>query len=212
LEIIGLVQKHSPITGEQIAEFLGVTRPTIRSDLGLLVMLGYIDAKPKVGYFLGSAEKKEKSEVVQVTKKRIREIMGTPVVLNETATVSDAVVTLFLENVGSLVVVDSTNALAGIISRKDLLKVTLGNSQAGSVLLSMVMTRHPNIATVSPDDTVREAMRKMITHEVDGLPVVQPMLSPDGKPQTVGGLPKLEVIGRITKTTLIKLLFDTTLE
>ena len=155
LEIIDLVQKRAPITGEQIAELLGATRPTIRSDLGLLVMLGYIDAKPKVGYFIGKAVMKENSEVAQITQQRVRDVMGIPVALRETATVSDAVVTLFLENVGSLVVIDASGSLAGIVSRKDLLKVTLGNSQASSVLLSMVMTRFPNITTVSPDDTVQ---------------------------------------------------------
>lgn len=127
--------------------------------------------------------------------------MGVPIVLRETASVSDAVVTLFLENVGSLVVLDASGSLAGIVSRKDLLKVTLGNPQASSVLLSMVMTRFPNIVTVSPNDTVLDAMSKMMSHEVDGLPVVQPA-SAEGKPA------KWEVIGRITKTTITKLLFD----
>lgn len=209
LEIVELVRKLAPITGEQIAEHLGATRPAIRSDLGLLVMLGYIDAKPKVGYFIGKSVMKENSEFAQITQRRVREVMGVPVVLRETATVSDAVVTLFLENVGSLVVIDASGALAGIVSRKDLLKVTMGNPQGLTVLLSMVMTRFPNIATVSPDDTVREAMRKMISHEVDGLPVVVPMEAAEGQPK-LEGQPKFEVIGRITKTTIMKLLFEAT--
>ncbi len=201
LEIIALVQKHAPITGEHIAELLGATRPTIRSDLGLLVMLGYIDAKPKVGYFIGERGMKENTGVTQITSKRVGEVMGVPIVLRETASVSDAVVTLFLENVGSLVVVDASGSLAGIVSRKDLLKVTLGNPQASSVLLSMVMTRFPNIVTVSPDDTVLDAMGKMMSHEVDGLPVVQTVSAHDAAP-------RMEVVGRITKTTITKLLFD----
>ncbi|WP_375782043.1 helix-turn-helix transcriptional regulator [Paenibacillus baekrokdamisoli] len=198
-----MVQKRAPITGEQIAELLGLSRPTIRSDLVLLVMLGYIDAKPKVGYFIGNAVMKQNSNVTQITQQLVSDVMGIPVVLRETATVSDAVVTLFLENVGSIMVVDASGALAGIVSRKDLLKVTLGNAQASPILLSMVMTRYPNIATVSPDDTVREAMSKMISHQVDGLPVVHPMNPSEGSP-------KVEVIGRITKTTITKLLFDAT--
>ncbi|MCD9021585.1 helix-turn-helix transcriptional regulator [Cohnella silvisoli] len=203
MDIIELVQKRAPITGEQIAEFLGLSRPTIRSDLVLLVMLGYIDAKPKVGYFIGNTVMKQNSEVTQITQRLVHEVMGIPVVLRETATVSDAVVTLFLENVGSLIVIDASGALAGIVSRKDLLKVTLGNAQASSVMLNMVMTRYPNIVTVSPDDTVREAIRKMISHQVDALPVVHPIDPSEGPP-------KVEVIGRITKTTITKLLFDAT--
>lgn len=208
LEIVDLVRKHAPITGEQIAEQLGVTRPTIRSDLGLLVMLGYIDAKPKVGYFLGSTVKKEHSEADSIAGIKVREVMGIPVVLRETATVSDAVVAMFLENVGSLFVVDSAKALVGVVSRKDLLKVTLGNAQAGNVLLGMVMTRYPNVVTAFPEDTIREALRKMIAHEVDSLPVVQPMGAEEAAAGAEAGASKLEVVGRMTKTTLAKLLFD----
>ena len=200
LEIIELVRKHAPITGEQIAELLGVTRPSIRSDLGLLVMLGYIDAKPKVGYFAGPRMEGGLSDVSRVADMRVGDVMGAPVVLRETASVGDAVVTLFLENVGTLTVVDANGHLAGIVSRKDLLKVTFGNAQAPTVPLSMVMTRFPNVVTSSPDETVREAMGKMIAREVDGLPVVRPV-DPDDNT-------KLEVIGRITKTTLLRLFYD----
>jgi len=138
--------------------------------------------------------------VIRIVQRRVGDVMGQPVALKETATVGDAVVTLFLENVGSLVVVDASGALSGIVSRKDLLKVTLGNPQAASVPLSMVMTRYPNIAYVTPDDTVQEAMRKMIVHEVDGLPVAT-VKNPD-EPH------RLEVAGRITKTTIIRLLYE----
>ncbi|WP_027091585.1 helix-turn-helix transcriptional regulator [Cohnella thermotolerans] len=203
LEIVGLVQKHAPVTGEQIAELLGTTRPAIRSDLMLLVMLGYLDAKPKVGYFLGSAVVKQQSAAVEVTGMRVKDVMGIPVTLRETATVSDAVVTLFLENVGSLIVADAAGALVGIVSRKDLLKVTLGNAQAATVPLSMVMTRYPNVVTVSPVDTVLDAIRKMIEHQVDGLPVVQPLHPSEGTA-------KVEAIGRITKTTVTRLLLQST--
>ncbi|WP_338066316.1 helix-turn-helix transcriptional regulator [Paenibacillus montanisoli] len=201
LDIIGLVRKRAPITGEQIAQILGVTRPSIRSDLALLVMLGVIDAKPKIGYFIGSRLLKEKSGISDIVQRPVKEVMGIPVALRGTATVNDAVVTLFLENVGSLIVVDPYGSLEGIVSRKDLLKVTLGNAQASNILLGMVMTRYPNIVTVSPEDTVSDAMRKMIMHEVDGLPVVQPFQSSEGPA-------KVEAVGRITKTTVMKLLFD----
>lgn len=201
LEIVDLVRKRAPITGEQIAEALGVTRPSIRSDLGLLAMLGYIDAKPKVGYFPAAAPSDAGASGQDVVlRMRVKEIMGVPVVLRETATVGDAVVSLFLENVGSLIVVDATGSLSGIVSRKDLLKVAVGNAHADAVILGMVMTRYPNIVTVAPDDTVLDAMRKMIQHEVDGLPVVQ------AHPH--GGAPAAEVVGRITKTTILKLIYE----
>lgn len=201
MEIIDLVKKNAPITGERIAELLGISRPTIRSDLAVLVMLRYIDAKPKVGYFLGTAALEVDSPFKHIEAVRVKDVMGIPVVLRETVTVSDAVVTLFLENVGSLIIVNMQGALAGIVTRKDLLKVTLGQATANSMPVSLVMTRHPNIVTVNPDDSVLEAARKMIHHQVDGLPVVKG--AADQEPD--------EVVGRITKTTMTKLLLDVAL-
>ncbi|MDF2646643.1 MAG: ccpN [Paenibacillus sp.] len=201
MEIIDLVKKNAPITGERIAELLGISRPTIRSDLAVLVMLRYIDAKPKVGYFLGTAALEVDSPFKHIEAVRVKDVMGIPVVLRETVTVSDAVVTLFLENVGSLIIVNMQGALAGIVTRKDLLKVTLGQATANTMPVSLVMTRHPNIVTVNPDDSVLEAARKMIHHQVDGLPVVKG--AADQEPD--------EVVGRITKTTMTKLLLDVAL-
>ncbi|MDQ0916061.1 helix-turn-helix transcriptional regulator [Paenibacillus sp. V4I5] len=198
MEIIERVKKHAPITGEHLAEMLGIARPTIRSDLALLVMLGYLDAKPKVGYFLGKTLEREESSYKKLDGIYVKDVMGLPVVLQETATVNDAVVSLFLENVGTLMIVSSNRALVGIVSRKDLLKVTLGNAGAPSMPISLVMTRHPNIVTVSPEDHVIDAARKMIHHQVDSLPVV----SLDSEQDQYG------VTGRITKTTMTKLLLE----
>ncbi|MDQ0889554.1 CBS domain-containing protein/biotin operon repressor [Paenibacillus sp. V4I9] len=198
MEIIERVKKHAPITGENLAEMLGIARPTIRSDLALLVMLGYLDAKPKVGYFLGKTLEREESSYKKLDGIYVKDVMGLPVVLQETATVNDAVVSLFLENVGTLMIVSSNRALVGIVSRKDLLKVTLGNAGAPTMPISLVMTRHPNIVTVSPEDHVIDAARKMIHHQVDSLPVV----SLDSEQDKDG------VIGRITKTTMTKLMLE----
>jgi predicted transcriptional regulator len=168
-------------------------------------MLGYLDAKPKVGYFPGPVLTSRQSQVPSFVDRPVRDVMGVPVVLRDTATVSDAVVTMFLENVGSIAVADEWGALVGIVSRKDLLKVTLGNAQAASVLLGMVMTRYPNVVTVKPDDTVMEALRKLIVHQVDGLPVVQPLKSAEADN-------RFETVGRFTKTTIAKLLYAAAVE
>jgi CBS domain-containing protein len=161
-------------------------------------MLGYLDAKPKVGYFLGKTLEREESSYKKLDGIYVKDVMGLPVVLQETATVNDAVVSLFLENVGTLMIVSSNRALVGIVSRKDLLKVTLGNAGAPSMPISLVMTRQPNIVTVSPEDHVIDAARKMMHHQVDSLPVV----SMEAEQDQVG------VIGRITKTTMTKLLLE----
>lgn len=50
-EIINIVKAEQPISGEKIAQTLGLSRATLRNDLSILTMTGLLDAKPKVGYF-----------------------------------------------------------------------------------------------------------------------------------------------------------------
>lgn len=201
LQIIDIVKKRAPITGEQIAESLHLSRPTIRSDLSVLVMLQYIDAKPKVGYFPGvkSSSRLGSGYLLQETK--VKDIQSVPIIIRETTTIQDAVVTLFLQDVGTLIICDADGKLAGVASRKDFLKVTLGNPGAVSMPVSMVMTRQPKVVTVAPDETVLDAAHKMIFHEVDSLPVVVPSDIDDGSV-------KLDVVGRLTKTSIVKLLLE----
>jgi DeoR family transcriptional regulator, catabolite repression regulator len=198
LTIIDLVKQHAPITGEQIAECLGISRPTIRSDLSVLVMLGYIDAKPKVGYFLGKVMTSEGWQSERLMNLKVKDVMNRPVVISESATVNDAVISLFVENTGFLTVTDEQGALTGMVSLKDLLKVTLGNANAAAIPINMVMTRLPRVVLVSPEDPVLEAAKKMLEHQVGGMPVV--VLQGDRN--------RYEVVGRITKTSMAQLLVD----
>jgi len=196
-EIVKLITEHEPITGEQIATQLGFSRPTLRSDLSVLMMLGMIDAKPKVGYFIGPGLSTNMEKTQQFQSIKVKAVQGKPVTVKESTLVKHAVETMFSENVGSLVVLDPEGHLTGIISRKDLLKVTLANLNAGNMPVSMVMTRQPNIITVDPKESIIAAAEKMMKHEVDSLPVV-------GQNNIV--------LGRVTKTTmtrvLLKLYFD----
>ncbi|KIL35072.1 histidine kinase [Cohnella kolymensis] len=200
MTIIDLIKKQGPITGEQIAENLGISRPTIRSDLSVLVMLGYIDAKPKVGYFLGKVMTSEGQLNEKLLSLKVKDVMYRPVVIEESATVNDAVISLFVENVGMLTVTDEQGSLVGLVSLKDLLKVTLGNPNAASIPISMVMTRVPRIVTITPEDSVLEAAKRMLHHHVGGLPVVK--IQDDGN--------RYEVVGRITKTSLTQAWVDLT--
>ncbi len=121
------------------------------------------------------------------------------VTIDATTTVNDAVISLFLEDVGTLIVVDEEHHLTGIVSRKDLLKVTLGNAQAASMPIQLVMTKQPKVTTVTPEDSVYEAARKMIYYQIDSLPVVK---ETDNKPNL------LKVVGRVTKTNIVKALIE----
>nr|AYQ75592.1 CBS domain-containing protein [Cohnella candidum] len=201
LEIVDIVQKHAPVTGEQIAETLGVSRPTIRSDLSVLIMLGHLDAKPKVGYFLGKTQTADGKLKDMLVHLKVKDRMSRPIVISEQATVNDAVITLFMENTGMLAVTDAQGLLSGIVSLKDLLKVTLGNPGAAGIPINMVMTRLPRIVTVGPEDTLWEASKKMLEHQVGGLPVVKPAEGSDDRS-------RLEIVGRITKTSMTQVLVD----
>lgn len=196
------MKRHAPITGEQLAEYLGVSRPTLRSDLSLLVMLGLLDAKPKVGYFLGTAYRSRSEPLHQFNNMKVREVQGVPVNIPDSLSVHDAVITLFTENADTLLVVNDQKRFLGIVTPKDLLKITLGNAGAAAIPVSMVMTRYPNIVTLMPDDSVLDAIRKMSLHQVDCLPVVVPREEQPADP---------EVTGWVSKSNIIRLIADITM-
>ncbi len=193
------MKRHAPITGEQLAEYLSVSRPTLRSDLSLLVMLGLLDAKPKVGYFLGNTYRSSSEPLQQFNSMKVREVQGVPVNVPDSLSVHDAVITLFTENADTLLVVNEQKRFVGIVTPKDLLKITLGNAGAIAIPVSMVMTRYPNIVTLMPDDSVMDAIRKMSLHQVDCLPVIVPREEQAADP---------EVTGWVSKSNIIRLMAD----
>ena len=199
-KILDIVKNHGPITGENIAEYLQVTRATLRPDLAVLTMSGFLEAKPRVGYTYRSDGVENKIKKI-LNQYRVKDIQSLPVVVKETCSIYDAIVTLFLEDTGSIFVVSEDNYLTGIVSRKDFLKTTLGNADIHKVPVSVIMTRMPNIITTTMDEMVVDAVRKVVEHEVDSLPVVKCFIDEDGEE-------KLEVVGKITKTTLARLFLD----
>ena len=201
LKILELVKKDSPITGEQIAETFGLSRPTLRSDLSLLVMLGYLNAKPKVGYYPGDSLQSDVLWAAKLKEMCVEEIMGAPHVISVTASVQDAIISLFTEDASCLIVVNTEGQLAGIVSQKDLLKISLGYSSNTSIPVSMVMTREPNVIVVSPQESILDTARKFIHHQINCLPVVYKR-ELDSK-----GLPP-EVIGQVTIKSMTHVLIE----
>ncbi|CAM4314016.1 helix-turn-helix transcriptional regulator [Paenibacillus alkaliterrae] len=193
------MKRHAPITGEQLAEYLGVSRPTLRSDLSLLVMLGLLDAKPKVGYFLGNTYRSSGEPLQQFHALKVKEVQGVPVNVPDSLSVHDAVITLFTENADTLLVVNDQKRFVGIVTPKDLLKITLGNTGSAAIPVSMVMTRYPNIVTLMPDDSVMDAIRKMSLHQVDCLPVIMSREEQAADP---------EVTGWVSKSNIIRMMAD----
>lgn len=199
-KIVEIVKNNGPITGEKIAEMLAVSRAALRPDLAVLTMSGFLEAKPRVGYTYRTEG--VESQIRRVLNQyRVRDIQSRPVIVKENCSIYDAIVTLFVEDTGSIYVVDKDNFLSGVVSRKDLLKTTLGQADIHKVPVSVIMTRMPNIITTSLDETVVEAVRKAVEHEVDSLPVVKCFLDAEGNE-------KLEVVGKFSKTNIARLFLD----
>ncbi len=198
--ILDIVKTEGPITGEQIADRLSLTRATLRPDMAILTMSGILEARPRVGYFY-SGKKPGRMLADKLHQVLVGEIKSVPVVVQENCSVYDAVVTMFIEDVGTLFAVREGGFLEGVISRKDLLKFTLGGQDIHKLPVSVIMTRMPNVVYVEPEDSIWAAARKLIIHEVDALPVVREV-------KNESGIPALEVIGRISKTNIARVFVE----
>jgi len=199
-EIISIVKDNGPITGEAIAQQLNLTRAALRADLTILVMAGLIGARPRVGYYY--VEKAPLSLVTEKIKSlKVQDFKSVPIVVKEEASLYDTIVSMFVEDVGTIFVVEDEGVLKGVVSRKDLLKVTLGQVDLHKTPVKVIMTRMPNIITTTVDESVLDAARKIIEHQVDSLPVVKKSKKPRSQGQP-------EVVGRITKTTIAKVFLE----
>ncbi|RLP99973.1 transcriptional regulator [Geobacillus stearothermophilus] len=186
-----IVKDYGPITGESIAEKLNLTRATLRPDLAILTMAGYLEARPRVGYFY-TGKTGTQLFADKIKKLKVENYQSIPVVVNENVSVYDAIVTMFLEDVGTLFVVDEESLLAGVLSRKDLLRASIGKQELTAIPVNIIMTRMPNIAVCYKDDPLIEVAERLIEKQIDAMPVVR---------KTEKGY---EVIGRITKTNMTK--------
>jgi len=198
--IVDIVKQEGPITGNQIAEKLSLIRATLRPDLTLLTMAGILEARPRVGYYY-TGKTPDDFVAEAIRKIRVGDVKSVPVVIQENATVYDAVVTMFLEDVGTLFVVRDRGCLEGVISRKDLLKTAMGGSDIHKMPIGVIMTRMPNLITTTSDEPILAAAQKLAGREVDALPVVRAVSGAKGDID-------LEVVGRITKTTITRLFVE----
>jgi DeoR family transcriptional regulator, catabolite repression regulator len=189
--ILQIVKENGPITGEQIADRLNLTRATLRPDLAILTMAGFLDARPRVGYFYsGKSGTQLLTENLQ--KLYVKDFQSIPVVISENVSVYDAICTMFLEDVGTMFVVDQATRLVGVLSRKDLLRASLGKQDLTNMPVNIIMTRMPNITMCTKEDLLIDIAQKLIDKQIDALPIVK---------ETENGF---EVVGRITKTNITK--------
>lgn len=171
----------------------------MRPDLSFLTKSNFLDARPRVGYYYSG--KSPNSQVSEELKKiKVKDFKAVPAVVSEKSSVYETIVTLFVLDVGSLFIVSEGGFLEGVVSRKDLLKVALGQGDLHKVPITVVMTRMPNVVSVTPEDSLWYAAEKLVEHEIDSLPVVRSV--------NVEGREGMEVIGRITKTTITKAFYE----
>ena len=197
-QIAQIVREEGPVTGSAIAEHLEVTRSALRSDLSVLTMLGVLDARPNVGYYYVGLSK-ETQTAERLKSFMVSDVLSQAVVVNGDTSLYDTIVTLFTEDVGTILVCDDSY-LVGVVSRKDLLRASMGQTDSHAMPISMIMTPVSKVITVEPTDTLVEAAQKMIDYEVDCLPVVVR--------EDVGNKKRLKVVGRVSKTTVAKVFLE----
>ena len=197
-QIAQIVREEGPVTGSAIAEHLEVTRSALRSDLSVLTMLGVLDARPNVGYYYVGLSK-ETQTAERLKSFLVSDVLSQAVVVNGDTSLYDTIVTLFTEDVGTILVCDGSY-LVGVVSRKDLLLASMGQTDSHTMPISMIMTPVSKVIAVEPTDTLVEAAQKMIDYEVDCLPVVAR--------EDVGNKKRLKVVGRVSKTTVAKVFLE----
>jgi len=197
-QIAQIVREEGPVTGSAIAEHLEVTRSALRSDLSVLTMLGVLDARPNVGYYYVGLSK-ETQTAERLKSFLVSDVLSQAVVVSGETSLYDTIVTIFTEDVGTILVCDDSY-LVGVVSRKDLLRASMGQTDSHAMPISMIMTPVSKVITVEPTDTLVEAAQKMIDYEVDCLPVVVR--------EDVGNKKRLKVVGRVSKTTVAKVFLE----
>ncbi len=155
-------------------------------------MTGILQARPKVGYVcVKNSNKGPKNSEIRNIK--VVDVMSEPVLVKEDTPVYEAILTLFLNDTGTLFI-ENEGVLLGAVSRKDFIKMAMGTADMHRVPVGIIMTRMPNIVSVSEEDSAFDAAKKIIEHQVDSLPVVRLELLREKE------VPK--IVGKISKTTI----------
>ena len=187
-EIVEIVKKDQPVSGEKISELLDVSRATLRSDLSFLTLVGILKASPKVGYTYSGSDL-ETLFFFDTFQKKVEDVMTSPVLVTHDSFIQDAIITLFMYDADVLYAIDEKKQLQGILSRKDLLRAAL-NANIDVTPVAVCMTRMPHIKTCHKDLNILEAAALLQDFAIDSLPVVEE--------QNEG-----HIIGTITKSALL---------
>ena len=192
-EIVEIVKKDQPVSGEKISELLDVSRATLRSDLSFLTLVGILKASPKVGYTYAGSDL-ETLFFFDTFQKKVEDVMTSPVLVTHDSFIQDAIITLFMYDADVLYVIDEKKQLLGILSRKDLLRAAL-NANIDVTPVAVCMTRMPHIKTCHKDLNILEAAALLQDFAIDSLPVVEEQN-------------EAHIIGTITKSALLNFIIQ----
>lgn len=195
--LLAIVKENQPISADDIAHHLGLSKSTLRPDLSFLSHMGLLEAKQKIGYVMGSIA--TGSPVLSFKDMLVKEVMAVPEVIDIQMPVYEAIATIFLANVGSVYVIKD-RFLAGVVSSEDLIKTLIGGSDVRNMPVGIVMTRMPNVVWVTPETSVLDAARLIVSHQIDSMPVVTSQL--------IQGKLHYTVVGRFSKTVVSRLFVD----
>ncbi|MGL6064375.1 MAG: CBS domain-containing protein [Fusobacteriaceae bacterium] len=210
IKIVEIIKEHKSIKGEEIAEKLCLTRSALRTDFSILVNSNIIKSKQKIGYVYNeeSRDKKDikekniKNENINCSKTKknyIYEIMSKPITVDYNMSIYETILFIFHNDVGTLFITKN-NALVGLVSRKDLLKSTIGEKNIENIPINVIMTRMPNIVLIKENDEIISGVEKIINQEIDSLPVVREYMEEEKIMYLV--------VGRVTKTNITKLYLE----
>ena len=122
----------------------------------------------------------------------VKEVMTTDVVtVHHEATLREAVERLLSESVGSVIVVDDSDAPVGIVTETDVLRATYKTGAPLSEIAVADLSHQP-VVTTAPNRTVNHVAYVMAKEEVKKVPVMEDM----------------ELVGMITLTDIVWRLSD----
>jgi CBS domain-containing protein len=101
----------------------------------------------------------------------VARLMSTDVVtVTPDTLVEDAADTLRTHNIGSLVVVDESNHLEGILTSTDFVHIVAESDPKAETTVERYMT--DEVVTASAQESIRDAADRLITYSIHHLPVV----------------------------------------
>lgn len=109
----------------------------------------------------------------------VSECMSTPLrTVEPSMSVGAAAAVLRREGIGSVVVSDGSDALAGIVTESDVVRGVGADHDLDRMTVARLMTEE--VVTIGPEATLQTVCDRMTEHDVERLPVVDGTGTPQG--------------------------------